>query len=406
MKKKITKLGLTILLITITSLISCNTRDSKEAMNEQLLFEMEYGNFLEQISPDDLNKIGDVRYGIAMQDGFFYLVDGCANKVMEMNSYGHMLTLFYAEDSQLAEILSKSEKTNDNFKWKITYPFNFNGLIAVDSEKTIYAVCNLPSERYEKDESGQLCTQVIMKMSRDGSTIDYIGNQGFGGSPYPNIKNIYITKSDELVVVCNTIDGLVVYWYAKEGFLKNTIPVNQKSIPTIKAPFAGSEVYMTLDNIIPDSVNYKIYMKVDYYNSSVDEDSRVQTGISYSQTLLYPMDCETGIYDEPINIPPFEESIIVDYSKLNYKIPYDFIGVTPNGWKYFLLKTTEGFNVELINEESQKLIRRQFKVSHGNNLFFNMYLSQDGIITVLYMDKDKPKIAWYRTDSIIDSIIK
>lgn len=406
MKKNILKKIMLILSVSVVMLTGCNNKKGSESMSEDLLFSLNYGNFADEISQSDLNKVGSVRYGIAMQDGFFYIVDGCSNKVLEMNSYGDLLTLFYNEDSELSSLLKKSELSADSFTWEITFPFDFNGPVAVDSSKTIYAVCNLPAARKELTEEGLLCTQVVMRMTRDGSSIDYIGVQGPGGSPYPNVKNIFITKADELVVVCNTNNGIVVYWYSKEGFLKNTIPVNLKNVPMIKAASAESEVYVTLDNIIPDPVDYKIYIKADYYNSYIDEDSRIQSGINFVQTLLYPMDCDTGVYEEAISIPAYEESIVIDYSKLTYKVPYDFLGVTPNGWKYFIIKTSDGFDIQMLQNESQKLIRRQFKVDLTQNLFFDLYLSQDGIVTMLYLDKDKPKIVWYRTDSLIDALLK
>lgn len=400
-------------LICISALFFCISgcnRNSMESMSENVLFSMNYGNFAEEISPEDLNKVGQIRYGIAMQDGFFYIADGCSNKVMEMNSYGDLLTLFYNEDSELANIIKNNQRPAESFTWEITYPFDFNGPIAVDSSKTVYAVCNLPEARYEKSEDGLLCTQAVMRMVREesseGCTIDYIGQQGPGGSPFPYVKNIYITQSDELVVVCNTNDGLIVYWYGNDGFLKNTIPVSIKNIPMIKSASAESEVYLSLDNIIPDPTDQKIYINVHYYNSYVDEESRIQSGINYIQTLLYPLDCNTGVYGEPVGIPAYEESIVVDYSKLTYKIPYDFLGVTPNGWKYFILKSSDGFNIELLQSENQKLIRRHVALDTSDTLFFNLYLSSDGIVTALYLEKGQPKVVWYRTDSLIDALLK
>ena len=38
------------------------------------------------------------------------------------------------------------------------------------------------------------------------------------------------------------------------------------------------------------------------YSSYLDEESRVQSGINYLQTLLYPLDTETGLYGEPVSI--------------------------------------------------------------------------------------------------------
>ena len=96
--------------------------------------------------------------------------------------------------------------------------------------------------------------------------------------------------------------------------------------------------------VVPDPVSYKLYVQIDYYSTYVDEESKVQSGINYIQTLLYPLNIESGTYEEPVSVPPYEETVVSDYSKLTYRIPYDFLGVTKSGWKFFVVKTEEGFN--------------------------------------------------------------
>ena len=185
------------------------------------------------------------------------------------------------------------------------------------------------------------------------------------------------------------------------------IPISKSTIPLIKGQNDNSEIFISLGNVVPDPVNYKLYVHVDYYSTYFDEDSKVQSGVNFIRTLLYPFDIENGLYEDPLVIPAYEESVVSDYSKLIYRIPYDFLGVTKNGWKFFIIKTENGFNIEMIQSESQRILRRQFKVDHNNILFVDsMSLSLDGIITALYVEKSSARIVWYRTDSLIDAIVK
>ena len=385
---------------------SCSKNNVVESISETELFTLNYGNFEEQLRISDLNTVGEVRYGIVMKDGFFYIVDGSSKKTMELNSYGDLLTLFYNEDSQTKELLEKSTQNPLSVRHQLGFPFDYPGKIAVDSKKCIYTVCTIPRNRQEESENGLLYSQAVLRFTRDGSSVEYIGQQGPGGTPFPYIRNIYTTEKDELVVVSNSNEGMIIYWFTSDGFLKNMIPINSKDVPTDDIPETTNEIYWSLENVIPDTVENKLYVKIDYYSSYLDEESRVQSGINYLQTLLYPLDTETGLYGEPVSIPPYEESVVVDYSRLTYKIPYDFLGVTKNGWKYFIIKTEKGFNIEMIQNESQRILRRQFDINHEDNLFYTMSVSHEGIITALYIDKNKARVVWYRTDTLIDAILK
>ncbi len=402
--KKIIPFLVSIIITVI--FLGCNKNTTIQSISETELFSLEYGNFEEQLSVTDLNQIGDIRLGISMRDGFFYIVDGYSKKIMELNSYGDMLSLFYNEDSNTSDLIHRYDNLAESIFHEISYPFDYPGQIALDSNKCIYTVCTIPRNRQEQGEGGILYTQAVLRISRDGSSVDYIGQQGPGGTPFPYIRRIYTTQKDELVVVSNSLDGFIVYWFGTDGFLKYMIPISTKNTPQIENNNPENEIYITLENVIPDLQEYKLYLKVDYYTSFVDEESKVQSGINFTQTLLWPLNCETGVYGEPVSIPPYEESVVVDYSKLTYKIPYDFLGVTASGWKFFIIKTDTGFNVEMIQNESQKILHRHFDVNHSDNLFYDMSLSADGIITALYIDKEKARTVWYRTDTLIDAILK
>ncbi len=395
--------------LILTSLLftSCLGNETVQSISETELFSLPYGNFEEQLSISDLNEVGDVRYGIAMQDGFFYIVNGQSKKILELNSYGDLLTLFYNEDSQTAHLLDNSNRPDKSIHHEISYPFDYPGMVAVDSNKNVYTVCSIPWDRQEKSDDGTtLYSHTVLRFARDGSSVDYIGQQGPGGTPFPFIKNIYTTSKDELVVAASSSEGMMIYWFASDGFLKYMIPVTTKDAPAAADTDELTDAFLTIQNVVPDPVSYRLYVQIDYYSTYVDEESKVQSGINYVQTLLYPLNIETGTYEEPVSVPPYEESVVSDYSKLTYHIPYDFLGVTKNGWKFFIVKTEDGFNIEMIQSESQKILRRQFKVAHSNVVFDTMSLSQDGILTALYLEKEKARVVWYRTDNLIDAILK
>lgn len=376
-----------------------------QTLQEETLFTLKYGNFEEEISIDDLNTVGNVRYGIAMRDGFFYIVDGKSEKTMELNSYGDLLSVYYNDDSDTAELINKSLRTASVVRQPLSFPFEFPGQIAVDSNKCIYTACTLEKNRQEIGEDGLIHNQLVLRFERDGSFSDYIGQQGPGGLPFPKINNIYITQKDELVVICNADDGYMVYWFGTDNFLKYTATINTENIPKLSGADIKTETYTTIGNVIPSPTEYKLFVNIDYYENYLDEDSMIQSGVNYVQTLLYALDCEKETYGDPISIPPYEESVVVDYSRLTYKISYDFLGITENGWKYFIVKTADGFNIEMIQSENQKILRRHLVVNHDKNLYYTMNLSPTGIITALYLDNDNAKVVWYRTDNLIATIV-
>ena len=243
-------------IIIIVTFSSCTRSNTIQSISETELFSLDYGNFEEQLSVTDLNQIGDIRLGISMRDGFFYIVDGYSKKIMELNSYGDMLSLFYNEDSNTSDLIQRYDNLAESIFHEISYPFDYPGQIALDSNKCIYTVCTIPRNRQEQGEGGILYTQAVLRISRDGSSVDYIGQQGPGGTPFPHIRHIYTTQKDELVVVSNSLDGFIVYWFGTDGFLKYMIPISTKNTPQIENNNPENEIYITLENVIPDPEEY------------------------------------------------------------------------------------------------------------------------------------------------------
>src|SRR5574344_345395 len=393
-----------LLAVCTACCISCRRSNVVESVDENELFSLSYGSFDDQLDLFDLTDIGTIHTTMTMRDGFFYIANGESGKIMELNSYGDLLSLYYNEDSSKP---ASPQNAEGSVRKTITYPFNNPGAITVDSRKYMYVVSSMPKDRQEEDETGTLLySQIVLRFSSDGTSNDYIGQQGVGGTPFPFIRNIYTNDRDERIVICTTNDGPVAYWFSAAGFLMYKVPFTAKDAPAMPGAVPNAQIISTIENVIPDYSSRQLYVKVDYYEPRVDKDSKVQSGIDFEKTCLFPMPVQSGKFESPINIPPYEETVSEDYSRLTFKMPYDFLGVSKSGWLFFIVSADDGFNVEMVQPFGQKIIRRHFNVNHKNVLYYSVALSDSGIISALFIEEDKAKVVWWRTDSLTAAILK
>lgn len=395
-----------ILSFIVFACASCSKSGQVHSVGENALFTLSYGNFEDELNLFDLARTGNIRTFMTMRDGFFYIANGESKKILELNSYGDLLSLYYNDDF-LKNVTFAEKNSTNSIKKAISYPFNTLGPLTVDSRKFIYAVDTLPSERQERDTANRLLlSSVVLRFDSSGKFIDYLGQQGPGGTPFPYVKNIYTTQENELVVVCTTNDGLIAYWFNTSGFLLYTIPVSQNSVPKLQhGENTEAPSYISIENIVPDSTGHKLYVKVDYYMTSLDSALKVQSGIDYYTTLLFPLDVTTGLYDEPLEIPSYEYSVTENLTKEIYNLPFDFLGVTETGWFFFIVPNEEGFIVQMVQPDGQRIVKRSLSVDHSKNLYYTLSLSGNGIISALFVRRENAQAVWWRTDSLLASFI-
>ncbi|QTQ13634.1 hypothetical protein HRQ91_03710 [Treponema parvum] len=384
---------------------SCADSGVSNIVDSEKLFVLEYGKFDNQIDLFNISSVGPMSTFISMKDGFFYISNGESKKIMEMNSYGDLLTLFYNEETNVRPDFVLSTDTVDSTKKAVSYPFNFPGVITVDSRKCIYVVDSLPQEQQILNTDENLVyRQVVLRFASNGKALDYIGRQGVGGTPFPYIKSIYITRQDELVVVCVTNTGLIVYWFNSSGQLLYVVPINNSDLPNPFTENSTEDYYMTAGNIIPAPDKDILYIKIDYFLTHFDQDSKVQSGIDYTNTLLYPINASTGLYSEPLKIPAYEETVSDGFGKVVYTTPYEFIGVTDSGWMFFSLPVNDGYMLQIIQPGGHRVLNRKIKVDSARLLYYTFSLSQTGILSGLFAYPENAAIEWWRIDSLIENL--
>lgn len=395
-----------LFLIPIILFPSCARKGTIAAIQEDELFSLKYGSFEDELNMFNLGTVGNVNTSIAMCDGFFFIANGQAKKIMELNSYGDLLMLFYNADFNPKPSFVGEEDSVSATRRAVEYPFSDLSCIAVDEKKCLYAVDKLPPERQEQDvENRHVLSQIVLRFDGNGNFIDYLGQQGPGGTPFPYVCGIYATKNSELVVVTKSGEALTVFWFNSDGFPMFIVPIKKENVPN---PFSedGHDWFLTIENVIPDLEKHNLFLKVDYYTSYVDEASRVQSGIDYSSTVLYTLNVENGHYDSALDIPPYNEQVADGFSRETYLIPYDFIGVSESEWFFFLVSTEEGFSIQMVQSDGQRILKRRIPMNHKENLFYTFNLSSAGILSMLIVREDKTVIDWWRTDELILSVLK
>ncbi|MBQ3024889.1 MAG: hypothetical protein IJD23_06240 [Spirochaetaceae bacterium] len=420
--KQFIKFFTPVLFITLILLnFSCSRNQTISTIKEENLFSLNYGKYENELQLFNLANLGNINTKIFMKDGFFFIADDNAKKIIQTTSYGDLLGIIYnpetnPEPSFVRKITNSNAigSSTENYSQKtITqsaqkHPFNNISNLAVDSEKNIFVVDQITAERQEQDlQSKTILKEVVLRFTNEGNFIDYIGQEGPGGTPFPFIKDIFVTKNNELIVTCITTEGNTVFWFNSAGFLKYTIPIKTESIPLVKDEYDmdSTEYFVTIDKIIPDFTKQKLYIKTDYHKTVIDTESNIQSGIEYYQTLLHPLNVENGQFEEFLVIPPYEDVVTDGFSKLTYNTAFDFLGVTESGWFFFMIPDSTGYIVQMIQPNGQRIIKRHLKYNRDKTEYLNFTLSDDGIISALLASNEKVDILWWRTDSLIESIL-
>ena len=388
-------------------LASCKKQGVVASVKREELFSLSYGGFEEQLNmAGGLNATGAVNTDIAMRDGFFYISNGESQKILGLNSYGDLLTLYHNPETNPAPLFDSTDarrggnSKNVSTRKTIDYPFNAPSFLALDSRQYIYVAETLPKERRETADN-KILLQVVLRFD-SSSFVDYIGQQGVGGTPFPFIRNIYVTQDDGLVVVCVVHDGFEVFCYNAAGQPINNALIKYSDAPEWGEAKPGISRYAEIEKVVPDLNGRRLFVKAEYYETSLDSASKVQNGINDPVSVVFPYDLQSGKFGEGIEIPPYEETFSDGFAKQTYNLPYDFIGVTKNGWLFFMISLDTGCMAQAIDLDSGRVIRRHLNYDAKNVVYSAFSLSPSGIISALLAERDSAKVVWWRTDSLVD----
>jgi hypothetical protein len=377
---------LKILVLIIFSFVTFSSCKDETGMERKLLFELALGRGEEQI---DLIQMTNVPFNkksrIVMKDGLIYISNGNSNKVMEFNSYGDILSLFYNPDNNPEPVLLSNTEEDGQLSNRNAYTFNFRntGEIAVTKKNYLLVEDTVPDSRIDYDETtNSTLNRIILRFDNKGNFINFLGREGIGGSPFPYIEKIEVNNRDDIIIITRTIKTWNIYWFSESGSLKYTIIVPLDDLPV---PAEGNYI-ASLETIVPDRNNNAVYLKIDYYNKE-------NNSLNYTMSYLWMLDLSKEDYTNSIRVPELNLSETDD-------IP-GFLGIN-NAGKFFFLSyvTDDTFQVMVLEDNGTVITRSELTMKDEDISYRDLYLDSNGLLVALLAEFDKAEVVWWRSDQL------
>ncbi|MBN1617355.1 MAG: hypothetical protein JW875_08575 [Spirochaetales bacterium] len=402
-------LSLTQIFLILFVTLSCDS-PSGNRLERERLFTLSYGRFEDEI---DLFRLESGSTGpdtqLFMRDGMFYLSNSGSKKILQLTSFGDLLSVYYnPEVNPVPSFAHPQDQEEDSdsitaTRKAVSYPFNHPVFLTVDNTKRLSVADRIPFERQEFDSEEQVVLRdIVLRFAADGRFSDYLGQEGPGGTPFPPIVGLYSNATDETIVVSMTQSGLRIFWFDADGNLLYRIPISFRNLPS---PFeSGTTVFSSVEKVLPDYGARRLYLKIDYYTGMVDESTGSNAGIAYAKSALYPFDIASESYLDRIDISSFEGSESDTKGSLTYKKPYELLGITTSGWIVLASPVPEGYAIELMDSKSRRIQNRVLSVQSDELAYNALHVSPDGILSALLATPYTASVVWWRTDALIGEI--
>jgi hypothetical protein len=300
---------------------------------------------------------------------------------------------------------TSSEDAGVVTRWALSYPLWEPGSIAVDFRKHIYVEDRFPYERHSYDvENKALLDGMILHFDDSGRFVEYLGQEGVGGTPFPKIEGLYTSVRNELAVICRLPQGWNIYWFDDEGTVLYFIQLPNSLLPR---PPDRMPMIPSVDTIVAAPDRREIYIKVDYYRDIYDESTGTRTGSIPDSSIIWIMNVEDGAYTGTMEVPFFEYSFIENNRQVTENLLYSLLGVIRDGKVFLSFPVDEGYAILILASGSSpgSEQRRGFIQVDQEELQFNAFcLSPEGILSGLLATDWEAKLVWWRTDTLAAEI--
>ncbi len=395
--KKYFWIGLGLLLI-----VNCSKPIQQELKREDR-FTFNYGSFENELNLFNLsNAYTRANTQIFMKEGLFYIANSGGQKILKTSSFGDLLSFYYNPETNIKPSFTDDldAKSNSSTTKAIEYPFNHPCNLIVSDAKHIFVVDTVLEERIEYDHEENLALRnIILHFDEQGNFIDYIGQEGNNGVPFPAIEGLYTNSANDLIVTCRTQKGITIYWFNKNLNLLYKMPIFFDAVP--KPYDENLKVFSSIDKVVPNFEKKSLYVKMDYYVEKKDPSTGASLGVDYDKSYLYFLNITNGKYEKKIEINPYEGKEYSEGKEVSYKKVYELMGVTKNNWCFLYTPIDNAYALMLIDLKSQAHYRKELEVKNYEMLYNTFNLSPDGIISAILAQEDKATVSWWRVDKII-----
>ena len=421
--------------ISALVLAGCQRKGIEELVSSEL-FSLSMGKMEDQIDLFQFeNAMVERANSLAMRDGWFYVANGSAGKIMVFSSYGDLIFLLYNPQTNPAPTTLGPADVNApaagssgdrgaesagaesagyggaesagyggavSTRGFVAYPFTDIGHIAVASDRTLYVEDAVSEAKAVKDtDRGVTRSRVILRFDRKGRQLGPLGEEGIGGSPFPYVSALYVTSNDQLVVVCRLPGSWQVFWYSRDGAPLYQVEVSNGNLPA--KPQRG--ITPALLSMFPDLQSPLLYLVISSYKDAVDARSATPADNDVVTTRAYKLDLRTqqyspGFVEFPTN-PPHRTKAGLKTIEIPSP-PSDVLGVSSGGYFYLLAYTdTNLYTLQIVDPSGRVRAQRRVVIEDSELTFRDIHLSSTGIIYGLLADKAKAHVSWWRSDLLL-----
>jgi hypothetical protein len=402
------------------ALAGCQRKGIEELVASEL-FSMSMGKMEDQIDLFQFDgAMVEPQTSITMRDGWFYVANAAAAKIMVFSSYGDLIFLLYNPRTNPAPTILGPADPNTpdtaagprgaapdpasrvvSTRGYVAYPFQDIGHVAVSSDRTLYVEDAVPEAKAVRDaDRGVTRSRVILRFDRRGRVLAPLGEEGIGGTPFPFVSALYVTSADQLVVVCRLPTGWEVFWYSPDGTPMYQVEISSSNLPA--RPEKG--ITPVLVNVLPDLQQPLLYLLINSYREA--EDARSGSVPSDAVTSrAYRLDLRTrqyvpGFVEFPQN-PPHRTKLGLKTVEIPSP-PSDLLGVSTAGFFYLLAYAdTNLYTLQIVDPRGRVRAQRRVVIEDSELSFRDIHLSPSGIIYGLLADKSRARVSWWRSDLLL-----
>jgi hypothetical protein len=392
--------------LAVLVLAGCQRKGIEELVNSEL-FSLSMGKMEDQIDLFQFeNAMVERANSVTMRDGWFYVANGSAGKIMAFSSYGDLIFLLYNAQMNPAPTtlgpMDSSSTADVSTRGFVAYPFADIGHIAVASDRTLYVEDAVPEAKAVKDtDRGVIRSRAILRFDRKGRQLGSLGEEGIGGSPFPYVSALYVTSHDQLVVVCRLPGSWEVFWYSRDGVPLYQVEITNSNLPA--KPERG--VTQALVSVLPDLQSPLLYLVIASYKDAVDARSAAAASNDTVISRAYKLDLRTQQYGQGFvefpNNPPHRTKSGLKTIEIPSP-PSDVLGVSSGGYFYLLAYTdTNLYTLQIVDPSGRVRAQRRVVIEDSELTFRDIHLSSTGIIYGLLADKSKAHVSWWRSDLLL-----
>lgn len=393
------------LLLVVLLFISCGG-EQVQTLEQQKLFSIPIGKMEDQLDVfyDGASSFDD-KIRVVMQDGIVFIANGRGKKVMEFSSYGDILSLYYNSEYNPMPVLLSDARTDGEVSSRLalSFPFLEVGEIAVTPSGLLMVEDSIPQNRAEYDqERGAYLNRVVRRFDLSGAYIDYLGQEGIGGTPFPYIEAIHVSSSEEPIVICRAEESWIVFWFNREGQLKYEVTIPLDDLPL---PEGEENLIPALERIVPDANRDLLYIKIDTYQEIRDSLGGAGSRIDYFASYFFWLNPKSGAYEGYLEVPHVvrKQEIPGIGAGQDEEVLYEFLGVAGGGF-FFLLGPfgPEQYQILLVDKNGVVLDRPRISLRDREIFYRDFHLSRDGILTALLCREFEADLVWWRTDQLLE----